>query len=404
MHYKPGMSPVTATLTIDLAALCANYRLLKQRHAVGKVAAVVKANAYGLGMGPVATALAEREGCDTFFVATLSEAVVLREVLPGAIIHVFAGPLKGEEADYAAHHLRPVLNSMEQVERWRAFRRRHGELHSSLQPPPASGGRLIPPPLPAGEGWGGGAPAVDSAAPFPAALHVDTGMCRLGLSMEDLPRLDTQALVQECGLTLLMSHLACASEPDHLLNAEQLRLFTEARRYFPDLPASLANSSGHFLDTSFHFDLGRPGCALYGITPNPDLPNPMQPVATWTAPILQIRTIERDQPIGYGATRTVTRGMKVAAVASGYADGLHRTASNVLPAWIDGHRCPMLGRVSMDLTCYDVTDVPDAVLEQAEHVTLMGPQQPVDAVADAYGTIGYEVLCHLGSRLTRRYI
>lgn len=353
-------------LTVDLAALCANYRLLKQRHAAGRVAAVVKANAYGLGMGPVATALAEREGCDTFFVATLSEAVALRGLLPESVIHVFAGPLKGEEPDYAAHRLRPVLNSMEQVERWRAFG------HASGQP-------------------------------LPAALHVDTGMCRLGLSMEDLPRLDTQALAQECGLTLLMSHLACASEPGHPLNAEQLRLFTEARRYFPGLPASLANSSGHFLNTSFHFDLGRPGCSLYGITPNPDLPNPMRHVATWTAPILQIRAIERDQPIGYGATRTVTRGMKVATVASGYADGLHRTASNMLPAWIGEHRCPMLGRVSMDLTCYDVTEVPYGVLEQSGRVTLMGQQQPVDTVAEAYGTIGYEVLCHVGNRLTRDY-
>jgi alanine racemase len=362
------MPAITATLTVDLAALCANYRLLKQRHAAGKVAAVVKANAYGLGMVPVATALAEREGCTVFFVATLSEAVTLREALPAAIIHVFAGPLKGEEADYAVHRLRPVLNSMEHLERWRAFRQHTGEV-----------------------------------SPLPAALHVDTGMCRLGLSMEDLPRLDPESLVRECGLTLLMSHLACASEPAHPLNAEQLRLFTEARRSFPALPASLANSSGHFLSHDFHFDLGRPGCALYGITPNPDLPNPMQHVATWSAPILQIRTIERDQPIGYGATRTVTRDMKVATVASGYADGLHRTASNVLAAWIEDHRCPMLGRVSMDLTCYDVTAVPDSVLEGADRVTLMGPQQPVDTLADAYGTIGYEVLCHLGGRVTPVY-
>lgn len=360
------MAAITPTLTIDLSALCANYRLLKARHAKKAVAAVVKANAYGLGMVPVATALAEREGCTTFFVATLSEAMTLRAALPEAIIYVFAGPLKGEEPDYAAHAIRPVLNSMAQVERWRAFRRQN-----------------------------------DTQA---AALHIDTGMCRLGLSMEDLPRFDAKILADECGLTLLMSHLACGGEPEHPLNAEQLRLFTQARTCLPTLPASLANSSGHFLSTDFHFDLGRPGCALYGITPNPDIPNPMQHVATWAAPILQIRVIERDQPIGYGATRTVTRGMKVATVASGYADGLHRTASNQLPAWIGDHRCPMLGRVSMDLTCYDVTAVPDAMLEAADRVTLMGPQQPVDAVADAYGTIGYEVLCHLGTRLNRQYI
>jgi alanine racemase len=364
------MTRHTPLLTIDLARLCANYRLLQARHVKGRIAAVVKADAYGLGMVPVAQALAAREGCDTFFVATLEEAVALRVALPEPVIYVFAGPYKGEEADYAAYQIRPVLNSVEQLEGWKSFRNRTAETDT---------------PLP------------------PAALHVDTGMCRLGLSMEDLPRLNAPALVKEAGLVLLMSHLACASEPEHPLNAEQLCLFTEARRTFPTLPASLANSSGHFLDKDFHFDLGRPGCALYGITPNPEAPNPMQHVATWTAPIIQLRTIEREQPIGYGATRTVTRGMRVATVASGYADGLHRTASNLLPAWIGDHRCPMLGRVSMDLTCYDVTHVPDAILDATPHVTLMGPQQPVDDLAEAYGTIGYEVLCHLGGRLRREY-
>lgn len=357
----------TPTLTVDLGALCANFRRLKAHHAQGRIAAVVKADAYGLGMVPVAQALAANEGCALFFVATLQEAVTLRGALPEATIYVFAGLLRGEEPDYKAHQLRPVLNSMEQLARWQHFNR-----------------NLAAPPL-------------------PAALHIDTGMCRLGLSMEDLPRLEIESVLGEAGIQLLMSHLACASEPAHPLNAEQLRLFSHARTFFPNIPASLVNSSGHFLGSAFHFDLGRPGCALYGITPNPDLPNPMQQVASWSAPLLQIRVIERDQPIGYGATMTVTRGMKVATLASGYADGLHRSASPHLAAWINDYRCPMLGRVSMDLTCYDVTEVPEAVLEATDEFTLMGPHQSVDQVAVAYGTIGYEVLCHLGQRLQRRY-
>ncbi|MBY0354831.1 MAG: alanine racemase [Rickettsiales bacterium] len=359
------------TLTVDLNALCANYRQLKAHHVQGRIAAVVKADAYGLGMVSVAQALSRQTQCSEFFVATLEEAIRLRAALPQASIYVFAGVLRGEEADYLAHHLSPVLNTIPQLERWRAAR----------------------------------LSALDLGRPVAsAALHVDTGMCRLGLSVEDVPKIHPASVTNECGVDLLMSHLACASEPDHCLNNEQLSLFQHARQFFPELRASLANSSGLFLDASYHMDLGRPGCALYGITPNPALPNPMQPVVTWTAPILQIRTVERDQPIGYGATMTVTRGMKVATLASGYADGLHRSASPHLAAWIDDYRCPMLGRVSMDLTCYDVTEVPEAVLETTDDLTLMGPHQSVDQVADAYGTIGYEVLCHLGQRLQRCYV
>ncbi len=361
----------TPTLTVSLSALCANYRQLAARHARHAIAAVVKADAYGLGMVPVAQALDQSANCTQFFVATLDEAIRLRTALPQATIYVFAGPLKGEEADYLEYHLSPVLNTLPQLERWRAARL------STLDR-----GRPV----------------------MVAALHVDTGMCRLGFSVEDLPKIHPASVTNECGVDLLMSHLACASEPEHPLNTEQLTLFKQARQFFPELRASLANSSGLFLDASYHMDLARPGCALYGITPNPALPNPMLPVVTWTAPILQIRTIERDQPIGYGATMTVTRGMKVSTLACGYADGLHRSASPHLAAWIDDYRCPMLGRVSMDLICYDVTDVPEAVLETTDYLTLMGPHQSVDQVADAYGTIGYEVLCHLGQRVQRRYV
>lgn len=352
----------TPTLTVDLTAIVKNYRLLQARHVKGACAAVVKADAYGLGMEKVARAL-WKAACDTFFVATLEEGAALRKVLPGVAIYVFEGVLKGEVQDFLAYNLRPVLNSLEQVARWREA--------------------------------GGAKPE--------AAVHVDTGMCRLGLSLEELPRIDTAALLRDDNVTLLMSHLACASEPEHPLNAEQRRRFEQARNYFPGIACSLINSSGHFLDSAFHYDLGRPGCALYGITPNPSLPNPMHAVAEWKAPILQIRTVEREQTVGYGATATVAAGRKVATVACGYADGMQRIGSNLWPGYIGDCRCPMLGRISMDMAMFDVTGVPAGLLAQEGAITLLGERQGVDEVAAICQTIGYEIFTGVGGRVKRLY-
>lgn len=343
-------SPV---LTIDLAAVAANYRLLAQRFTGPECASVVKADAYGLGVDRVAPALA-KAGCRTFFVATLEEGVKLRSILPEAHIFVFHGPYPGEEADYPAHRLLPVINSLPQYERWR-----------------------------------------NTGAPF--ALHVDTGMNRLGLSLLELQGLSGPAPA------LLMSHLACGNEPDHPLTSLQLERFLAAAQKFPGVPASLCNSSGIFLPESYHFSLARPGCALYGINPASG-ENPMHGVAKLTAPILQLRTLEKDEPVGYGATCILPRGSRVATVQLGYADGLLRSLSNHGFATISGIRTAFAGRVSMDMVMLDVSHVPESSLTTATEVEFLGASIPVDAMAEAAGTIGYEVFTRLGSRVSREYL
>lgn len=355
------MFTVQATITVDLAAIAANYRLLQSRHAKKNVAAVVKADAYGLGVGPVALALRDA-GCPAFFVATVEEGVALRSVIPDCPIYIFQGIGEGEGEVFIGHGLSPVLNSIEQMQRW---------VHLAEKPP--------------------------------AALHVDTGMCRLGLSMSELHEAMEKNLTARCHLNLLMSHLAAASEPQHPLNQEQLARFEAARKLLPGLPCSLANSSGHFLDTAFHYDLGRPGCSLYGITPNELLPNPMQPVAVLKGPILQVRHLDRDETIGYGGTVPVKKGMRIATVGLGYADGVLRNGSNRLGGHIGDYAVPLLGRVSMDMTCFDVTDVPETLLAAEGYVTLIGPRQGVDRVAEICHTIGYEVFTRLGARVRRVY-
>lgn len=350
-----------ATLEISLSAIVANWRLLQHRHAKKSSAAVVKADAYGLGMVSVAKAL-HSAGCGIFFVATLEEGIVLRKALIGVPIYIFHGVGKGEENEFTAHDLRPVLNSSAQIERWKTIGK-------------------------------------------PAALHIDTGMTRLGLSESEIAQIaDKASLIKECGIELLMSHLVNGAEPESPLNEQQWRRFEAAKAHFPGIAYSLANSAAHFFDPKFHYDLGRPGCALYGITPFDQQPNPMQPVATLSAPILQLRQIDRDGTIGYGATTPVTKGMRTATVACGYADGIFRSASHQLNAWAGDIECRMLGRVSMDMTCYDVTQVPELQLQTLERLTLIGGPQPVDKVAEICDTIGYEIFTRLGNRIERQYL
>ncbi len=354
------MVHLTPVLTVSLEAIAANWKFLRARHAAQECAAVVKANAYGLGMVPVSERLA-REGCHTFFVATSEEGAALRAALPKPHIYIFSGLLKGEEKDYLAHRLSPVLNTLEQLRRF------------------------------------ADTPAFQEAG-IPAALHIDTGMCRLGLNPSDAVR------AQGVPIALLMTHLACASTPEHPLNAGQLALFGQTQGYFPGVTCSMANSAGIFLDPAFHYDLGRPGCALYGITPNPSLPNPMQQVAELKAPILQLRVADRNQTVGYGAAACVTQGQRILTVGMGYADGLHRIASNSdIKAYIGDYALPLLGRVSMDLTCWDASHVPLQVLESTDFVSLINAQQPVDRLAEICHTIGYEVFTRLGQRVKRQY-
>lgn len=360
------MNPQTGqpVLTIDLRAIAANWRDLAARGAPGAVAGVVKADGYGLGAIEVAGAL-RAAGCRHVFVACLAEGLALRAALgAGPMIAVLEGFAPFEDGDAA---LVPVLNSLADV-----------TAH-------ASAGRA-------------------AGVARRAILHLDTGMARLGLDAGEQARLmaDHGALA---GLDLLyvMTHLACADEPGHPLNAGQAARFAAACAGLPPMRRSLANSSGMFLGPGFGSDLARPGCALYGINPTPGATNPMRQVVRLDAPVLQIRDIPAGASVGYGATWVAQRPSRIATVAVGYADGYLRSLSGRAVGEYQGRPVPLVARVSMDLTTFDVTDLPDIAVGQ--RITVLGGAgcTPDDAAARA-GTIGYEILTGLGARYHRDYI
>lgn len=361
----PLAAETGGTLTVDLAAIAANWQTLTRQLLTVECAAVVKANAYGLGLKQVVTALAE-VGCKTFFVADVAEARIVRARAKDATIYVLHGFAQQCAEAFIELAARPVINSMTELAEWDAFV--------------------------AERAWQGG-----------AALHVDTGMNRLGVSPDEAAALAPRVQTQNHGIALLLSHLACADLPDHPLNTKQLQLFRGLRALYSGIPASLANSSGIFLGEATYFDLARPGAALYGINPTPGQPNPMKSVVELTGRIVQIRAVAREQTIGYGATWTARRNSRIAVVALGYANGLLRagSASDEHPggaAIVAGKRCPIVGRISMDLLMLDVTDLPDGAVRRGDFATLIGGELSVDEVAAAAGTIGYEVLTRLGLR------
>ncbi|MFT3972821.1 MAG: alanine racemase [Amaricoccus sp.] len=353
-----------AFLEIDLAAIRANYRALRERLGAVDCAAVVKADAYGLGAATVAPTLAA-EGATTFFVAHLDEAIALRWAVPMAEIFVLNGLVPGAEAEFVASRIRPVLNSLGQVDAWSAAGRRVGK-------------------------------------PLPAAIQLDSGMSRLGL-----PEAELAVVAEEPGrldgvaLRLVMSHLACAERQDDPMNRAQRARFEAGRRRLPAAAASLANSSGIFLGSDFHFDLARPGAALYGLNPIAGGENPMRPVVRLFARIVQVREIAAGARVGYGGTFTAGRPTRIATVAVGYADGYLRSLSRTATAHFGGRPVPLVGMVSMDTATFDVTEAPDAV--EGGLIELIGAQQPVDTLAAEAGTIGYEMLTSLGHRYARTY-
>jgi alanine racemase len=357
--------PSRAVLTIDLGALTGNYERLRRRAPGSEIAAVVKADGYGLGALEVAGALAD-VGCRRFFVAHLDEGRTLRDRSSSAAIHVLNGLPAGTEAAMIEAGLIPVLNHPGELARWAGQARR-------------SGRRLQ------------------------ATLQIDTGMCRLGFSEADLERLDNEALAA-LDLVLVMSHLACAEEPEDPLNEQQRQRFERLRQRVPAAPASLANSSGIFLGSAFHYDLCRPGVALYGVNPTPGHANPMAPVVTLEAPVLQVHDVHAPGTVGYGATYQTRPGMRIATVPVGYADGYPRAAGGRASARIAGLSVPLAGRVSMDLVTLDVSALPADAVRPGTIVTLIGGPDGVDELARAADTIGYEVLTRLGSRFVRRYI
>jgi alanine racemase len=361
----PAAAETGGLLTVDLAAIAANWQTLARQLIPIECAAVVKANGYGLGLVPVVTTLA-KAGCKTFFVANLAEARIVRGRAREATIYLLHG-FTLEVADrFIELGVQPVINSMTELAEWDTFV--------------------------AARGWQGG-----------AALHVDTGINRLGVSLEEAVALAPRVHTPNHGIGLLLSHLACAEIPDHPLTTDQLKTFRELRPLYNGVPASLANSSGIFLGDFAHFDLARPGAALYGINPTPGRPNPMQSVVELTGRILQIRTVARQQTIGYGATWTAPRNSRIAVVALGYADGLLRAGSASDEraggaAVIAGKKCPIVGRISMDLLTVDITDLADGAARRGDFATLIGGELSIDDVAAAAGTIGYEILTRLGPR------
>ncbi len=362
----PPTDPETGgTLTIDLDAVEANWRALAHKLLTAECAAVVKANGYGLGLEPVTAKLA-KAGCKTFFVADISEARRVRARTREAAVYVLDGFMPEAAGAFIELNAQPVINSTVELAEWDAFV--------------------------AAQNWRGG-----------AAIHIDTGMNRLGISPNEAAALAMRLQSEHHGITLLMSHLACAEIADHPLNASQIRLFRELRMLYHGVPASLANSSGIFLDDHAHFDLARPGAALYGINPTPGRANPMRGVVELTGRVLQVRKVEQGDSVGYDAVWTARRASRIAVVALGYADGLMRAASSTDrrqggSAIIAGKRCPIAGLVSMDLVCIDVTDVGDRAVLRGDVATIIGEDIPVDEVAASAGTNGYEILTRLGPR------
>lgn len=351
----------TSRLAIDLEAVRENYRIVLAELSGVPAAAMVKANGYGLGSAEVTRAVAE-VGCRSFYVASLSEGVELRQALPDVDIRVLNGAMPGTEDDLVHHALIPVLNSLEQIERWSATSDSFGK-------------RLE------------------------AVLHFDTGMSRLGLPADETAQLAEQRWrLDQIDVVHVMSHLASADVPGSPGPRRQLELFRALRATFGMGTASLANSAAIFLSPDFHFDVARPGIALYGGNPTPGSPNPMRPVIELEAPILQLRNVAAGEAIGYGATHTMQHAGRVATIGVGYADGFLRSASNRGNVAIGGVSAPIIGRISMDLITIDVTHIRPDNLWVGAAVELIGSNCLIDDVADRAGSIANELLTDLGRR------
>lgn len=366
-----------ARLTVDLQALADNWRLMAKKSGKARTAAVLKADAYGIGLEPAARTL-YRAGARDFFVATPAEGRALRPTAPDGRIFVLSGMWAGSEELFFDHDLVPVIASSEQLAVFMAALAERGD--------------------------------------YPCALQVDTGMNRLGLSPgEALALANDPARPASFSPVLILSHLACGDDPLHPMNRMQLDRFRAATRAFDGVEASLANSAGVFLGEDFHFDLTRPGISVYGGAAVNGEPNPMKPVVTAEARILQVREARIGEGVSYGATAVLSRDSRIAVAAIGYADGylrslsgagvpLRQTVSSGAKGYLHGRHIPLIGRVTMDLTHFDVTDLPAGSVRPGDFIELFGPHMPIEAVARAGGTIDYVLLTSLGSRYRRDYI
>ena len=367
MHVPDAQQSDTAVhgarLVINLDAIAANYRKIAALAAPAKTGAAVKADAYGLGLAPVARCLA-KAGCEIFFVAHFAEGVDLRAILPDVRIYILHGLPSGAAERYIAHGLRPVLNSLPELAAWRT-----------------AGSRGIG-----------------------AILNFDTGMSRLGMGAKEAATLATSpSLLAGVQIDYLMSHLSCADMPAHPLNAQQHAAFNRLRDLFPGVPASLANTAGALLGAEYRYDLVRPGIGLYGGSPAGTGGSPFQDAVQLYAKILQLRDVDSTDYVGYGATYRPGGPARIAVAGIGYADGYMRALGNSGFGAIGGHHAPCVGRVSMDLCAFDASGVPGELCAPGGEIELIGPNVPMENAAAAAGTINYEILTRLGSRLARSY-
>ncbi len=376
-----GVSPATsdlippdarAVLRIDLDALRSNWRRLNEASGSAECAGVIKADAYGLGIEQICRALTD-EGCRTFFAATLDEGRRVRAVQPGAVIYILDGLLPGAAAYYSGFDLRPCLSSLEEIKEWAAYCRQRKR-------------RL------------------------PAAIHLDTGMNRLGLPETEIAELAADpAILGDFENTLIMSHLACADTPDSPMNEAQRERFERLTAMLPPAPRSLSNSGGVFLGPAYHYDLVRPGIAVYGGRALENRPNPMQTVVRLSARVLQVHEAASGEAVGYGATYPLKEPTRIATIACGYADGFLRAISSSSRGrpgpvgFIGPHPVPVIGLVSMDLITLDASNVPEELVHRGAWVEVMGDRVSLDDLTDRAGTIGYELLARLGRRVHRIY-
>ena len=364
---RSSATALGARLCINLGALVQNYQKLKDMAAPAQIAAVVKANAYGLGVKEVALALAGA-GVKHFFVALVSEGTELRQILNAhqyerAEIYVFAGLQPNAEDHFIENDLIPVLNSLQEIDRWAA------------------------------------------CGDKPAAIHIDTGMNRLGLSEQEAELLHgAPQRLKKLNLKLVMSHFACADEPEHPLNQRQIERFVSLKNDLPPAPASLSNSAGIFLGQQALFDLVRPGIALYGGNPQPGTPNPMAPVISLSAPILQIREVAPGESVGYGAAFRTNTFSRIAILPLGYADGFLRSFGEKATIMVDDTLIPIVGRISMDLIALDVTAIDKDRIKVGDSIEILGRSRTIDDLALAGSTIPYEILTLLGHRYERQYL
>jgi alanine racemase len=366
----------TGIVTIDLGAIADNWCFLDAYIGSANVCgAVVKADAYGLGLEPVATSLL-KVGCRLFFVATVVEAKELRTYLPIACEIVVLGGLShdiegGCSSDWEDYGLTPVLFTVEHVSRWLAF---CSNMESNL----------------------------------PSAIKVDTGMHRLGVQPNELQKLLGSGALKALSPRYMMSHFACADQPEHPLNLQQISCFEacleKVKAQIPSIKLSLCNSSGIFLNKSIHYDVVRPGIALYGANPTPVSNNPMKSVVQIQLPVMQCKVISEGASVGYGAEFIAQRETVIAVVFGGYADGLMRSLAHSGFAFLSGHKIPLIGRLSMDSMIFDVTDLGPSIIDSASCIEIVGESQTIDDLAAMAGTIAYEMLTSLGGRYHRRYI